>query len=173
MYIAGMNCPNFQVLSDFRKNNSEFFHNCFKQSVLIAMELGLASLGHVSLDGSKFKANTSKHKAMSHKRLVEKEKELMEQIDSLIEKANKCDEEEDKKYKEKTGYEIPEDLKYKYKEERLAKIQMAKEALAKREEELNPGKEIEGKKQISFADTDARIMGKKETMIIGTMVRLQ
>jgi transposase len=159
MYIAGMNCPNFRVLSDFRKNNSEFFHNCFKQSVLIAMELGLASLGHVSLDGSKFKANTSKHKAMSHKRLVEKEKELMEQIDSLIEKANKCDEEEDKEYKEKTGYEIPEDLKYK--EERLAKIQMAKEALEKREEELNPGKEIEGKKQISFADTDARIMGKK------------
>ncbi len=43
------------------------------------MELGLASLGHVSLDGSNFKANTSKHKAMSHKRL-----------------------------KEKTGYEIPE-----------------------------------------------------------------
>ena len=159
MYIAGMNCPNFRVLSDFRKNNSEYFHECFKQSVLIAMELGLASLGHVSLDGSKFKANTSKHKAMSHKRLVEKEKELMEEIDSLIEKANKCDKEEDKEYKEKTGYEIPEDLKHK--EERLAKIKKAKEALEKREEELNPGKEIEGKKQISFTDTDARIMGKK------------
>ena len=90
------------------------------------MELGLASLGHVSLDGSKFKANTSKHKAMSHKRLKEKEKELMEEIDSLIQKANKCDEEEDKEYKEKTGYEIPEDLKHK--EERLAKIQTAKKA---------------------------------------------
>ncbi len=56
-------------------------HECFKQSVLLAMELGLASLGHVSLDGSKFKANTSKHKAMSHNRLKEKEKELMEEID--------------------------------------------------------------------------------------------
>ncbi len=159
MYIARMNCPNFRVLSDFRKNNSDFFHECFKQSVLLAMELGLASLGHVSLDGSKFKANTSKHKAMSHKRLEEKEKELMEEIDSLIRKASKCDAEEDKEYKEKTGYEIPEDLKYK--EERLAKIQTAKEALEKREEELNPGKEIASKKQISFADTDARIMGKK------------
>jgi transposase len=159
MYIAGMNCPNFRVLSDFRKNNSDFFHECFKQSVMLAMELGLASLGHVSLDGSKFKADTSKHKAMSHKRLKEKEKELMAEIDSLIEKANKFDEEEDKDYKEKTGYEIPEDLKYK--EERLAKIQAAKEALEKREEELNPEKEIEGRKQISFADTDARIMGKK------------
>ena len=159
MFIAGMNCPNFRVLSDFRKNNSDFFHDCFKQSVLLAMELGLASLGHVSLDGSKFKADTSKHKAMSHKRLKEKEKELMAEVDALIEKANKCDAEEDKAYKEKTGYEIPDDLKHKG--ERLAQIQAAKEALEKREQALNPEKEIEGKKQISFADTDARIMGKK------------
>lgn len=158
MYISGMNCPNFRVLSDFRKDNAAFFHECFKQSVLLAMELGLASLGHVSLDGSKFKASTSKHKAMSHKRLVEKEKELMKEIDALIQKANKCDEDEDKEYKEKTGYEIPNDLKFK--EKRLTKIKMAKEALEKREGELNPDKEIEGKKQISFADTDARIMGK-------------
>ena len=86
MHIAGMNCPNFRVLSDFRKDNVGFFHECFKQSVLLAMELGLASLGHVSLDGSKFKASTSKHKAMSHKRLVEKEKELMKEIDALIQK---------------------------------------------------------------------------------------
>jgi transposase len=158
MYICGMNCPNFRVLSDFRKNNADFFNDCFKQSVLLAMELGLASLGHVSLDGSKFKASSSKHKAMSHQRLARKEKELMEDIDLLIQKANKCDEAEDKEYKEKTGYEIPEDLKFK--EERLTKIQAAKEALEKREEELNPGKEIDGKKQISFADNDARIMGK-------------
>jgi len=74
------------------------------------MELGLASLGHVSLDGSKFKANSSKHKAMSHQRLVEKEKELMKEIDILIQKANECDEDEDKEYKDKTGYELPEDL---------------------------------------------------------------
>ena len=158
MFIAGMNCPNFRVLSDFRKNNSDFFHECFKQSVLLAMELGLASLGHVSLDGSKFKADTSKHKAMSYKRLKEKEKELMKEIDFLIEKANKCDAEEDKEYKEKTGYEIPEDLKHK--EGRLSQIQAAKEALEKREQTLNPEKEVEDKKQISFADTDARIMGK-------------
>ena len=159
MFIAEMNCPNFRVLSDFRKNNSIFFEDCFKQSVLLAMELGLASLGHVSLDGSKFKADTSKHKAMTIKRLKEKEKELMEEIDILIQKAHLCDEEEDKEYKEKTGYEIPEDLKFK--NERLAKIQAAKEALLKREEELNPGKTIDDKKQISFADFEARIMGKK------------
>ena len=159
MFIAEMNCPNFRVLSDFRKDNSEFFEDCFKQSVLLAMELGLASLGHVSLDGSKFKADTSKHKAMSLKRLREKENELMEEIEDLIQKAYKCDEEEDAEYKEKTGYEIPEDLKFK--QGRLDKIKEAKETLINREEKLNPGKEVDDKKQISFADFEARIMGKK------------
>ena len=158
MYIANMNCPNFRVLCDFRKNNAMFFHDCFKQTVKLAIELKLASLGHISLDGSKFKANSSKHKAMSYKRLVEKEKALAEEIDALIEKASRCDKEEEQAYKEKTGYEIPEDLQHK--EKRLAQLKAAKEAIEAREEALHPGKPIEDKKQISFADKDARIMGK-------------
>ncbi len=159
MLIAQMNCPNFRVLSDFRKDNAAFFHDCFKQTVKLAIELKLASLGHISLDGSKFKANSSKHKAMSYRGLKKQEKELTAEIDTLIEKASRCDEEENRIYQEKTGYEIPEDLKHK--EGRLGKIKKAKAALETREEALNPGKPIEDKKQISFADTDARIMGKK------------
>jgi transposase len=159
MFIAQMNCPNFRVLSDFRKDNAEFFHDCFKQTVLLAMVLGLASLGHISLDGSKFKASSSKHKAMSYGRLKEKEKELTQEIEVLVSQANTCDKEEDQTYKNETGYELRDDLKFK--QDRLEKIQEAKEALEKREEELNPGKPIEEKKQISFADKDARIMGKK------------
>jgi hypothetical protein len=153
-----MNCPNFRVLSDFRKDHGGFFQDCFKQTVKLAMELKLASLGHISLDGSKFKASTSKHKAMSYGRLKEREKALCAEIDELIQKATRCDKEEDKAYKEKTGYEIPEDLKFK--EDRLAKIKAAKQALEQREEKINPGKVIDDKKQISFADTEARIMGK-------------
>ena len=159
MFIAQMNCPNFRVLSDFRKDNADFFHDCFKQTVLLAMVLGLASLGHISLDGSKFKANSSKHKAMSYGRLKEREQELTQEIEALVKQASCCDKEEDQTYKDKTGYEIRDDLKFK--QDRLAKIQEAKDALEKREEELNPGKPIEDKKQISFADKDARIMGKK------------
>lgn len=160
MYIAQMNCPDFRVLSDFRKDHSSFFHDCFKQSVKFAMELKLASLGHISLDGSKFKANTSKHKAMSYKRLKEKEAELTTQIDALIKQAERCDEEENRTYKQRTGYEIPEDLQHK--QQRLNKIQAAKKALEEREKALHPEKKvIDDKKQISFADTDARIMGKK------------
>jgi len=158
MYISHLNCPDFRVLSDFRKDHYEFFKECFKHSVLLAMETGMVSLGHVSLDGSKFKADTSKHKAMSYGRLKEKERELTEQIEELIQKAEQYDGEEDEEYNDKTGYEIPEDLKFK--ENRLAKIKAAKEALEKREQELNPGKKIDDKKQISFADKEARIMGK-------------
>ena len=159
MYIAEMNCPNFRVLSDFRKDNAEFFHNCFKQTVQLAMELNLASLGHISLDGSKFQANTSKHKAMSYKHLKEKEQALTDEIEDLIQQAARCDADEDQAYQERTGYELPEDLEFK--QQRLARIKAAKKSLEAREETLKPGKPIEDKKQISFADTDARIMGKK------------
>jgi transposase len=159
MFISHGHCPNFRVLSDFRKDNYEFFKDCFKQSVLLAMEAGMVSLGHVSLDGSKFKANTSKHKAMSYGRLKAKERELTEEIEDLIAKAANCDHEEGVEYDDNNGYELPEELKIKAK--RLAKIKEANEALERREQALNPGKQIEDKKQISFADKDARIMGKK------------
>lgn len=159
LYIAQMNCPNFRVLSDFRKDHPAFFHDCFTQTVKLAMELKLASLGHISLDGSKFKANSSKHKAMSYKRLQEKEQQLTQEIDALIEQANHCDDEEDRAYKERTGYEIPQDLQHK--ETRLAQIKAARAAIEAREEALHPGQPVADKKQISFADKDARIMGKK------------
>ena len=132
MYISQMNCPNFRVLGDFRKNNLSFFHDCFKQSVKLAMELKLASLGHISLDGSKFKANSSKHKAMSYGRLKTKEAELCAEVDELIKKASQCDQEEDDAYKETNGYSIPEDLQF-----RLKKIKAAKKALEEREKSLN------------------------------------
>jgi len=159
MFIAQMNCPNFRVLSDFRKLHGVFFQDCFKQTVKLALGLKLASLGHISLDGSKFKANSSKHKAMSYGRLKEHEAALSAEIDALIEQAARCDQEEDKAYQERTGYELPEDLKHK--QGRLAKIKAAKKALEQREEQINPGQAIEESKQISFADTESRIMGKK------------
>ncbi|MBW2207888.1 MAG: IS1182 family transposase [Deltaproteobacteria bacterium] len=159
MYISHRNCPNFRVLSDFRKDNQEFFKESFKQSVLIAREAGMVSLGHVSTDGSKFKADTSKHKAMSYGRLRAKEKELTEEIEALLARAGECDEQEDEELQDNSGYELPEELRIK--EKRLEKIKAAREALEKREAEQNPGKKIEDKKQISFADKEARIMGKK------------
>jgi transposase len=159
MYISHLHCPNFRVLSDFRKNHHEFLKECFKQSALLAKELGMVSFGHVSLDGSKFKANTSKHKAMSYAYMQAKEEELVNQIQDLMDQAENSDQQEDEQHEDKTGFELPEELKIK--EKRLAKIREAKEALEKREKQLAPDEKIDGKKQISFADNDARIMGKK------------
>ena len=158
MYVSHMNCPNFRVLSDFRKDNPDFLKESFVQSALLAKKVGMVSFGQVSLDGSKFKANTSKHKAMSYEYLKLREEELVNQIKELMAQADQCDEGEDEDLQDKSGFEIPDELKIK--EKRLAKIRAAKEALEKRENELNPGKEIDGKKQISFADEEARIMGK-------------
>ncbi len=159
MYIAGRQWPNFRVLSDFRKNQGEFFQACFKQTVKLALELKLASLGHVSLDGSYFKANSSKHKAMSYRHLKEKEAALSEEVDALIVQAQRCDAEEDALHKDKTGYELLDTLALK--QQCLQTIRKAKAALEAREAFLHPEQPIDDKKQISFADHEARIMGKK------------
>jgi len=153
MYISKLQKPDFRVLSDFRKDNIEFFKKCFHQTVKLAFEIGLVKLGQISIDGSKFKASTSKHKAMSYGRLKAKEKELTYEVERLIRQAEKQDRQEDEKYKETTGYEVPEDLRYKQK--RLKKIIEAREAIEQREEKLHPEKKVEDKKQISFSDQEA------------------
>lgn len=159
MYTSHMNCPNFRVLSDFRKDNAAFFKESFKQTVRLAKEVGMAPLEHTSTDGSKFKADTSKYKAMSYGHLKGKEEDLSKEIEEMLEKARQCDEAEDKEFGDKAGRELPEELKIK--EKRLSKIRAAKEALEKRERQLNPGKKIEDKKQISFSDKEAWIMDEK------------
>lgn len=159
MYMAERNCPNFRVLSDFRKQFHAEFKSLFKQTVLLAQKLGLVRLGHVSLDGSKFKANTSKHKALSYGRLKASEKILTAKVADLMKKAERADDLENEVYKSETGFDIPEDLRFH--KDRLKKIKAAKKALEQREHEENSEKLIDDKKQISFADTDAKIMGKK------------
>ena len=156
MYISHRNCPNFRVLSDFRKDNWQFFVECFKASVKIAASLGMVSLGHVGIDSSKFMANTSKHKAASYSHLMANENKLKHEIEKLLKRAENTDAAEDKIYHNGTGYSIPDDLKIK--EKRLEKIKKVKKELEEREQKENPGSKIDGKKQISYADTDAKIM---------------
>lgn len=159
MYISHANYPNFRVLSDFRKENYEFFKSCFAQSVTIAKSLGMVSLSHVSLDGSMFYANTSKHRATSYKRLKKAEAKLAKEIDELLKKAEDCDDAEDKIYHNGKGYSIPEDLKIK--KDRLAKIKKVKKELEDREKKNNPKEDIKDSSQISYADVQAKIMKHK------------
>ncbi|MBA7581424.1 IS1182 family transposase ISSyth1 [subsurface metagenome] len=156
MYISHRNCPDFRVLSDFRKDNYEFFVECFKKSVKIASSLGMVSLGHVGIDGSKFMANTSKHKAASYSHLKANENKLNHEIEELLKRAENEDDAEDKIYHNGKGYSIPDDLKIK--EKRLEKIKKIKKELEKREQKENPKEKIDPKKQISYADTDAKMM---------------
>jgi len=155
MYVSHLNCPNFRVLSDFRKDNWQFFKSCFVASVAIAKSLGMVSLGHVSLDGSKFYANTSKYKAASYKRLNENYKKLEKEIEELLKKADDTDRDEDKIYHNGTGYSVPEDIRIKA--NRLEKIKRAKEALEEREKAKGKDK-IKDCSQISYADTGAKLM---------------
>jgi len=161
MYIAGQNCPNFCVHRTERKNNADFFHSCLSLPVQLAMEMKLATLGHVSFQAAKFKANSSKHKAMSYKHRPEKEAILTQEIDALIANAYALDTKEDAAYLDKRGDELPDELKFK--QQRLDTITAAKKALETRELVNNPNQtvdDIEDKTQISFADWQARIMGK-------------
>ncbi|MGC9194226.1 MAG: transposase [Syntrophobacteraceae bacterium] len=95
MQISHLSCPNFRVLSDLRKDTPDFLKDCFKQSALLAKPLGLVSFGHVSLDGSKFKTNSSKHKAMSYEFLKIREEEFANQVRGLMDQAEDCDQRED------------------------------------------------------------------------------
>jgi len=75
-YLAGGSQPNYRTLARFRRENATAFTAIFQETVVLALRLGLAQLGHVALDGTKFKANASKHKAMSYGRMQQHEAQL-------------------------------------------------------------------------------------------------
>ncbi len=120
--------PNFRTISEFRRIHLDRLSQLFVQVLHIAREAGLVHLGHVALDGTKVKANASKHKAMSYGRLRDKEAEYAQKVKELLTQAEATDQQEDRRYgKEKRGDELPEELRLH--QTRLAKIRQAKAAL--------------------------------------------
>jgi transposase len=159
-YLAGMETPAFKTFIEFRKRHEEDMKAVFLQTVKLARELGLKTLGAVALDGTKIQADTSKHKAMSYGRMQEEEKRLKEEIGTLLKKADEIDAQEDQEHgAQKDGYSLSKELAFR--EERLKKIEDAKAALEAREKKDHPDVPIDPKKQISFADTEARCFSKK------------
>jgi transposase len=169
--------PDHSRISDFRKRHLGAISRLFVQVLEICKEAGMVKLGFVSLDGTKVKANASKHKAMSYERMVKKEQELAREVEALLKQAEALDEQEDKRYgKGKRGTELPEELRFK--EKRLAKIREAKQALEEqaRQEAAAKGKgdkdgkppedgasgppevKPKPKKQRNFTDPESRIM---------------
>ena len=162
--LAAENQPNFRTISDFRKVHLQTLAGLFEQVLRIALEAGAMKVGRVALDGTKMKANASKHKAMSHDRMLEKEKQLKAEVQQLLEQAEASDAEEDARYgKDRRGDELPAELARR--ETRLKKIKEAKRALASRarqkaEAEGSDPKQAKPKEkdQYNFTDPESRIM---------------
>src|SRR5580700_3183833 len=131
--LAADNEPDFRTISDFRKIHIAALQGLFEQVLEMALESGTVKLGRVSLDGTKVKANASKHKAMSYGRMQEKQAQLKEEVEQLLAQAEAADEEEDQRHGDKRGDELPEELRRR--ETRLAKIKMAKKVVEQRARE--------------------------------------
>lgn len=126
--IVGDDIPDFRTISDFRKLHLKELQQLFVQVLRLCQEAGLVKLGHIALDGTKIKANASRHKAMSYGRMLTEEKRLKEEIKQLLEKAQAIDEQEDNEYgTDRRGDELPEELGRRA--SRLKRIQEAKKAL--------------------------------------------
>ena len=165
--LAAGNAPDFRTISDFRKIHLEALSGLFEQVLAMALEAGAMKLGRVSLDGTKIKANASKHKAMSYGRMKEKEQQLKDEVKQLLEQAEAADAEEDERHgRDRRGDELPEELSRR--ESRIAKIKQAKKVLEQRArdkaaaegksaEEVNKTKPGD-KDQYNFTDPESRIM---------------
>jgi len=120
--------PNFRTISEFRRIHLKALNGLFVQVLHLAREAGLVKLGHVALDGTKVKANASKHKAMSYGRMCEREAQYVQEVAQLLKRAQETDEAEDREHgRDVRGDALPEELQFR--EKRLAKIRAAKKAL--------------------------------------------
>ena len=155
MIVAG-DPPDFRTISEFRRRHLEALAGLFVQVLRLAEVAGLVKLGHVALDGTKIKANASKHKAMSYERMKKREAELKAEVDRWLEAAEAADAEEDKLYGGKRGDELPAWVSDKQK--RLEKIRQAKAEL---EAQARAAAEAEGKARAAAEDKRKAEGGKK------------
>ena len=178
--LAANNAPNFRTIADFRKEHLAAVDELFLQVLKLCQKAGMVKLGHVALDGTKMKANASKHKAMSYGRMKKTEAQLQAEVAEFLRRAEEIDEAEDAEYgRDKRGDELPVELAHR--EGRLKKIREAKAELEReaREEAEAKKREIEAKQatkgpggrkpgepdptpkdkaQKNFTDPDSRIM---------------
>jgi hypothetical protein len=174
--IVGEDAPDFRTISDFRKTHLARLEGLFLEVLKLCALAGLTRVGTIALDGTKIKANASRHKAMSYDRMKEEEKRLTEEIARLMAEAEATDAAEDETHgRDRRGDELPDEMKRRT--DRLAKIREAKALLEERArneaEEEAARREAEGKQppskppveavpepkeQINFTDPQSRIM---------------
>lgn len=177
--LAAGNEPDFRTISEFRRIHLKALEGLFEQVLRMALKLGAMRLGRVAIDGTKMKANASKHKAMSYRRMLEEEQRLRDEARRLLSEAEQADKDEDKRYgRTSRGDELPAELARR--EERLkriaaAKLELEQRARAQADDKHKPegkgknrpgsstgGGAADGKPkpnaQHNFTDPDSRIM---------------
>jgi hypothetical protein len=151
-YLAGELRPDFRTVNRFRERHVQDFKSVFVQTVQVAQSLGMAKLGQVTIDGTKIRANTSRHKAMSHGRMLETETRLEDEIGQILQQMDELNEAEDEEHGDDDGSGgLPEELQHR--ERRLEAIRAARQQL-----EAEKGEQLEAKHQKSFADPEANMM---------------
>ena len=192
MSIVALDPPDFRTISDFRKRHLKALSKLFLQILRLCEKAGLVKLGHVALDGTKIKANASKHKAMSYERMEKRAAELEAEVAKWLSAADAADATEDKLHgRDKTGEEMPAwvadkkrraerirqakaELEAEAKAAAQAKLKAAAEAEAKREAEgrrrggrkaAPPSIAPEPKAQKNFTDPESRIMKSKDGFV--------
>lgn len=126
--LAANQRPDFRTLSDFRKQHLSALAELFVQVLQLCQRAGLVTLGHIALDGTKVKANASKHKAMSYGRMVTDEARLQAEVTALLTEAEAADARDDVAYgPTRRGDELPAELARR--EQRLHTIRAAKAVL--------------------------------------------
>ena len=190
--IVGLDPPDFRTVSDFRKRHLKALSGLFGQVLKLCEQAGLVKLGHVALDGTKIKANASKHKAMSYERMEKRAAELEAEVERWLSAAEAADAEEDRAFgRDKSGEELPKwvaDKKKRVEKIRAAKAELEAEAKAaaaakakaqaeeRRQAEgckkpgrpaAPPSEEPDPKAQKNFTDPESRIMKTKDGFIQG------
>jgi len=178
--LSGNQQPDHWTLSEFRRRHLAALRGLFLQTIRLAQQAGMVKLGQVAIDGTKLKANASKHKAMSYTRMEKEKKRLREEIRQYFEAVETTDQAEDERYGMKRGDELPDHLKTE--EQRLEVIRQAmaqleeqarqkaaaaqqkrRERAAKQGRTYRPQKDANDavpspKAQHNFTDPDSRIM---------------
>ena len=174
--LAAGNAPNFRTIADFRKLHLDTLAGLFEEVLKIALEAGALKLGRVALDGTKVKANASKHKAMSYGRMKERQRQLRAEVRELLAQAESADAAEDAHYgADRRGDELPAELQRR--ESRLKKIRAAQRALEERarqsaEQAGKPPAEVQSakpvnKEQYNFTDPQSRLMKGSDGLVQG------
>ena len=162
--IAGDQHPDHDTIASFRKTHLKALSGLFFQVLRLCQEAGLVKLGHIAIDGTKMKANASKHKAMSYERMGPAEAKLVAEVEALLAEAERVDAEEDAKFgKGKRGDELPKELQRR--EDRLKKIREAKASLEREAKQKAEAEAAEAKKKLAEraekeAQTGKKVAGK-------------